>query len=151
MGNNNYIGQIYCDGRGSLTCFNEFNPAQLGIKRTYLLQNRNDKQTRGMHAHRYESKWLQVISGAALINYYEVIDWETGQCSPQKGLKTKILDARNPWILQIPAGYSHGWRHLEENTILMVYSDKTLEESKHDDYRFKWDLFGKEIWEIKNY
>jgi len=37
---------------------------------------------------------------------------------------------------------------LEEDTIVMFFSTSTLEESKKDDIRLKWDIFGRDIWEV---
>jgi hypothetical protein len=39
-------------------------------------------------------------------------------------------------------GFVNGFQALEADSILMVYSDKTLEESKEDDFRWPPEYFN---------
>ena len=52
------------------------------------------------------------------------------------------LDAANPSVLEIPAGYANGAMSLLPVTKLLYFSDATLDGSRGDDYRFParlWD------------
>ena len=49
---------------------------------------------------------------------------------------------KSPSILFIPEGYANGHMSLNENTQIMVFSNKTLQEGLNDDIRFEshyWD------------
>ncbi len=64
-------------------------------------------------------------------------------------ITTYTLSSRNPTVLIVPPGYFHGWISLEENTILIGMSNRSLEESLKDDIRTDPFAFGKELWEVK--
>ena len=60
------------------------------------------------------------------------------------------LSDRNPKILFIPPKHANGFRCLENDTRIIFFSTSSLEESEGDDYRFPFDYWGKEIWEVQN-
>ena len=55
--------------------------------------------------------------------------------------ETFILDSKNTEILQIPSGYANGFKALEENSELLVFSNLSLEEAKNDQFRFDMNLW----------
>lgn len=112
------------------------------IKRIYSLGNFSKGMIRAFHGHRKESKYFFVLSGAVKFVFVEM-DKE----SPK--IVTQIISTKNPKILVVPPGYYNGWQSLEEGTILLTLSDKTLEESLADDFRLDYLHFGKELWESK--
>jgi dTDP-4-dehydrorhamnose 3,5-epimerase len=61
-----------------------------------------------------------------------------------------LLSAAKPQVVYIPPGYANGIKAMEIETQVMFFSTSTLEESKGDDYRFPYDYWGKEIWEVEN-
>ncbi len=65
-------------------------------------------------------------------------------------MKKIILSSEKPGILYVPPGYVNGFRFLTHDTSVIFYSTATLEESSSDDFRFPYDVFGTEIWDIKN-
>ncbi len=123
---------------------NEFNFQ--GVKRFYVIENADLDVIRAFHGHLKEEKYVFVISGKALVVAVEIDD-------PVKPDKNKevwslILSADKPEILHIPAGYANGLKSLGENTKIIFFSTASLEDSQKDDYRFPWDYWGKEVWDI---
>lgn len=139
-------GGLVVDDRGQVSFVNNFDFK--GIKRFYLVENFSTKTIRAFHGHLKEDKYVLVTSGSAIVNVIEMDNIE----KPNKNNKIYrfILSSKKPLILFIPAGYTNGFRPLEEKTKIIFFSTSTLEESKEDDYRFPFDYWGKEIWKIEN-
>ena len=110
------------------------------IKRAYVVGNFDKGTVRGFHLHREESKWFFIVRGSAKFVTVNEKD-ETVQ--------SFVLSEKRPAILHVSPGYYNGWKALENDTILIGMSDKTLEESKKDDYRADPFKFGN-VWEVKN-
>lgn len=110
------------------------------IKRAYAVGNFDKGIVRGFHLHREESKWFFIVRGSAKFVTVNEKD-ETVQ--------NFVLSEKRPAVLHVPPGYYNGWKPLEADTILIGMSDKTLEESKGDDYRADPLKFG-DVWSVKN-
>jgi dTDP-4-dehydrorhamnose 3,5-epimerase len=94
---------------------------------------------RAWQGHRNERKWFYVVSGKFKVAAVEVDDWE----NPSADLVCYEFDlsADKPAILQIPAGYANGFKALEPNSKVMIFSDFSLSDSIGDERRFdhhKW-------------
>lgn len=109
------------------------------VRRIYVVGNFGKGTIRGFHKHIYESKCYFVVSGAAK---FVVIDKDGKPAA-------FVLSSRNPSVLVVPPGYEHGWVSLEDNTVLIGMSDKTLQESLSDDYRSDPFKYGREVWEVR--
>ena len=109
------------------------------IKRTYIVGNFEKDTIRGFHMHKKESKWFFVPRGAIKI---VTVD------SSSNDIQTFVLSDKQPAVLYIPPGYANGWKALEEQSLLVGMSDKTLEESKGDDYRSDPMEYG-DVWSVK--
>ncbi len=135
-------GKIAVDDRGQLVFCNDFDMKD--IKRFYIVSNHEPKFIRAWHAHKKEAKSVFVISGAALIGAVKIDNWE----SPDKAAKVErfVLSDKTPGILSIPPGYANGFMTLLPDTRVMFFSDKILQESKTDDYRY--DAFYWNPWKI---
>ena len=132
-----FNGGIAVDDRGSVSFVNDFDFK--GVKRFYMVQNHEKGFVRAWHGHKKESKYILVTRGTIrliLVNMETEIQEEY------------ILSDKKPQILFIPAGYYNGFQTLADDTQVMFFSTTTLEESKDDDYREKWNKFNE--WE-KNY
>lgn len=142
-------GRKVTDDRGSLSFVNDFDPVKYGIRRLYVVENHRPGFIRAWHGHENESKFVTVVSGAALIALVPIKDaalLEQGAIGAP--LVTKhVLSADNPQVLCVPPGYFNGFKNLAENTKIVFFSDRTLEESKGDDIRRNWDAFGYDVWE----
>lgn len=146
-------GKQFCDERGYLSFINDLDLSK--YKRFYLVQNHKQGYIRAWHGHQYESKAIICIQGAAKIGLIRMIT-NVGKpgnkfWSPileHDTLEFKTVSATNPQAIIIPTGYANGAMTLTDDCILMYLSDKTLTESKGDDYRFPFD---RSLWEIKEY
>lgn len=140
-------GGLAVDERGQLIFVNDFDFK--GVQRFYMVENFSTDTIRAFHGHRKESKYAFVATGSALLVAVEIDDF--AEPSKDSEVRRFVLSARKPSILYIPPGYANGFKALEKNTKIIFFSTSSLEESKKDDYRFPYDYWGKEIWEIKNY
>jgi len=130
------------DDRGELIYFNDFDMS--GVKRFYQIANASTSSAtsypiRAWQGHKFEEKYFYVNQGTFFIAVVKIDDWSY----PSKNLKAEkyILTAKEPKILNIPAGYANGIKPLEANSLLIIYSTVTLEESLKDDYRYDKNLW----------
>jgi dTDP-4-dehydrorhamnose 3,5-epimerase-like enzyme len=131
-------GGCSADDRGRVYFANEFDPSE--CRRLYLVENFSPGTVRAWHAHRHERKWVTAVSGAALACCVEIDDWDSP--SPDSEVHRFVLDAGQPSILAIPAGYANGAMSLTPDTKLLYLSDARLEASMEDDIRYParhWD------------
>ena len=127
----------HTDDRGTLSYFSEFGIG--ATKRLYIIEHLNTAVVRAWQGHKKEQKWFLVISGSFKIVLIKPENLE----DPSDDLNfTEInLSAGNYQVLHIPGGYINGFKALEPNSRLMVFSDFSVEESALDDFRFdknKW-------------
>ena len=135
-------GDLSIDDRGELMFVNQFNMEL--VKRFYVVSNHKQGFIRAWHAHKFESKYVFIVNGTALISTVEIDDWE----KPSSDLIVEkfVLTAKKPSILYIPSGYAHGFKTLSTDTKIMFFSTSTLKDSVDDDYRF--DAYKWNPWEI---
>ena len=131
-------GSIFSDVRGKLNFFNAFDMSK--IVRFYEITPDNVDIVRAWQAHKNEMKWFYCHTGAFIVHLVEVDSFK--QPSPHKNPIKIILEAKNPSILEITGGYATGFKAIEENSTLQVFSNFSVDESKNDDFRYpieKWD------------
>ena len=132
--------ECYIDDRGFLyQIYGQYKDVFPELKRVYVVGNFSKGIIRGFHKHLNEWKGYFVVLGSAK---FVTVD-------ENKNIATYILSMRKPAVLIVPPNYYHGWVSLEDNTILIGLSNKSLEESLSDDIRIDPFTFGKEIWETK--
>ena len=132
-------GDIFIDGRGTLSFANEYNFE--GIKRFYMIQNHQQGFVRAWHGHKIESKVFFCVDGTFRIGLVPLPDRDKDD-SQLVEPQYFFLDSRKPQLLLVPAGYANGTQNLSQLGTLMVFSNKSLAESKSDDYRFPYDYWG---------
>jgi dTDP-4-dehydrorhamnose 3,5-epimerase-like enzyme len=130
-------GGLHQDERGKLLFVNDFDLSQ--VKRYYIIEHNDVAIIRAWQGHKKEQKWFQVISGSFKVALVQPDNWE----NPSEDLKVKefILDADDNQVLHIPGNFANGFKALEENSRMIVFSDFTMAESSDDNYRFestKW-------------
>lgn len=139
-------GGFAVDDRGTVAFANDFSFE--GVKRFYMVENFSPGTIRAWHSHKNEAKYVLVVSGSAIVAAVEMDNHETPNKNNQ--VHRFVLSSRNPQIIFIPAGFANGFKALEHGTRIIFFSTATLEESKNDDFRFPYDYWGKEVWEVEN-
>jgi dTDP-4-dehydrorhamnose 3,5-epimerase-like enzyme len=129
-------GDLETDDRGTIRFVNDFDFKN--VKRFYQINNHNKGFIRAWHGHKKEDKYIYVASGSALVG---VVNLKTEE------MEKYVLTAKKPRVLWVPAGNANGIMNLEDDTTVIVFSSKTLEESKDDDLRFPYDKWN--IWDIE--
>jgi len=139
-------GGISVDDRGYVIFNNEFEFKN--IKRFYILHNFSKDTIRAFHGHLKESKYVMAVYGSAIIAAAKLSDIK----SPDKNEKVYrfVISDKDPAICRIPAGYANGFKVLEDTSKILFFSTNTLDESLDDDYRYPFDYWGKEVWEVEN-
>ncbi len=129
------------DDRGFLyQIFGNYDQDLSEVRRVYIVGNPTRGIIRGFHMHKKETKAYFVVSGSA--KFIAARNRDTKE--------TYVLSSRTPTVLIVPPGNYHGWMSLEDNTVVVGLSNRTLEQSLEDDFRFGPMIFGKEIWEVRN-
>lgn len=125
-------GGMAIDDRGEVGFVNDFDFG--GIKRFYTVTNHSKGFVRAWHSHRRESKYITTVKGMVLVCTVTIDDWE----QPSKDLNVErfVLSETQPSIIYIPPGFAHGTMSLTDNAKIIVFSDRTLNESLGDDIRF---------------
>ena len=126
-------GASHTDRRGTIRYVNDFDFA--GVKRFYAITHPDTGIVRAWQGHRFEYKYLFVTTGSFVIAWIGIDDWETPR--HDLAVSTTILTADESGILVVTPGHANGFRALKPHSTMMVFSDRTLEETKVDDYR--WD------------
>ena len=139
-------GGLVVDDRGSITFANGFSFEN--VRRFYQLENFSTDTVRAWHGHLKEGKYVFVNNGSIILGVVPLDD----TVSPSKSNKVTriILSSRTPQIVYIPPGYANGFRAIENNTKITFYSTSSLEGSEDDDYRFPYDYWGEDVWEVEN-
>ncbi len=124
------------DSRGTLLYNNNFDAS--GIKRIYVIENKETTFVRGWQGHRIEQRWFSVLQGSFKIELIAIDNWE----NPSKDVErfSFIVDAAKLDVLHVPSGYVSSIQSLEEGAKLLVMADFLLGEVQ-DEYRFDIDYF----------
>lgn len=128
------------DHRGTVSFVNDFDMAL--VKRVYWIKHDDCVFIRGWQGHLKERKWFCATAGS-----FEMKLLATDSFSApfeKVRLFSFVLNSEEPSIIYAPGGFLSSFRAVKAGSVLQVYSDCTLEQSKDDDYRFpldKWDLW----------
>ena len=130
-------GNIHKDHRGIVRFVNDFHFEN--INRFYTITHPDTTPIRAWQGHQRETKYFYVTKGSFLINWIEIDNWQ--QPSKDLQINTHTLSDTQSEILTIPPGHVNGFKALEPDSTMIVFSDLSLEESKNDDYRFALDYW----------
>ena len=140
-------GGLAVDDRGWLSFVNDFDFSK--VKRFYQVANFTNSTIRAFHGHLIEEKYVYVATGEAMILLVPINN--TSKTDKSAVVEKFILSEKSPSILHIPAGYANGFKTLSENTKIIFFSTKSINDSEqHDDYRYPFDYWGQDIWKIEN-
>lgn len=127
-------GNLFQDQRGTVRFVNDFHFE--GVKRFYTITQPDTKTIRAWQGHKLETKYFYAANGAFTISWVKIDNWV--QPSMDLEIYHKVLKDSESEILIVEPGHATAIQALIPGSILVVFSDKTLEESKADDYR--WEL-----------
>jgi len=116
-------GNIYSDERGVVRFVNDFDMSR--VVRMYCIEP-NMGVIRAWQGHKKETKWFYVAKGSFLVKKIDMSSLVKNDY---------MLNDTESKVLEIPGGHYNGFEALEEGSVLMVFSDFGLEESKSDDFR----------------
>lgn len=123
-------GNRHSDARGSVSFVNSFDFK--GVQRFYTIQPELGI-VRAWQGHQRESKWFYASKGSFIIQLIP-LNAEGLPLEKAEPQTFKLTDSESK-ILKIPGGFLNGFSALEEGSVLTVFSDFSLEESKEDDIR----------------
>lgn len=113
------------------------------LKRVYVVKNFESGMVRAFHYHKHESKVITCIEG-----YIKLVLIRLGaedSCVPKEVTEYYLKEGDGKSII-IPLNVANGWQSLQPNSSILVFSDKTAQESMKDDVRYPANLYD---WEIK--
>lgn len=103
-------------------------------KRTYICTNFQQGLVRAFHFHEHEAKIFICLQGAAKFILFEGCKYSKDTVGTTPDIF--VISADMGKAIFIPSNYANGWQSLTEDTILLGLSNKTVEESRKDDFRF---------------
>jgi len=139
MDNSPYLidGGIHEDDRGKLLFVNKFKFDN--VKRFYVIKHSNADVVRAWQGHKHETKYFVCLSGGFNIELVRIDNWTNPSIDLNAvGFKLNETCVK---ILVAPPGFANGIKAFLPNSLLLVYSDKTIDESKNDNYRFDKNLW----------
>ncbi|WP_198412974.1 WxcM-like domain-containing protein [Flagellimonas nanhaiensis] len=127
-------GGIHQDHRGSISFVNDFSLGR--IKRFYTLSHPNTSIVRAWQGHKKQTRCFHVTKGVFFVACVKIDDWE----NPSKSLQaeTFILDSKEPSVLFVPKGYANGIKALQNDSILLSFSETAFDDKIEDD-EFRYD------------
>lgn len=136
-------GNTFTDNRGTLRFVNDFHFE--GIKRFYTITHPDTSVIRAWQGHKLETKYFYVVKGSFLFNWIKIDNWD--HPSQDLEINSKTLSEKGSEILIIAPGHVNGFKAMEPDSTVVVFSNKTLEESKADDYRWELEYF-EGVWKV---
>lgn len=132
--NSEYLmeGGNHEDARGMITFFNSFDLES--FKRLYVFDIKSTHAVRAWQGHKIEAKAFIVVEGEVELAWVEIDDFE----SPSNDLLAESvqLSASKPQVKIIPGGFANGFKAISSKAKVLVLSDKSLDSSLKDDFRF---------------
>jgi dTDP-4-dehydrorhamnose 3,5-epimerase-like enzyme len=137
----NLKGEVFTDHRGTIRFVNDFEFES--IRRFYIIMHSDTSVIRAWQGHKIETKYFYVTKGTFLINWIQVDNWE----NPSNNLyiHSKVISDKESEVLKVSPGHVSGFKALESDSMVIVFSDLNLTDSKKDDYRFPVDM-----WQMKH-
>ncbi len=130
-------GEIFVDERGQISSLNAFRFD--GVERFYFIHHPDTSVIRGWHGHQFEKKWFYCVKGSFIVGLVKIDNWE----NPSPDLKAEkiYLTDQDSKIICVPEGYANIIKAFIPNSILLVFSGKTLPEAYADSWRYDKNLW----------
>jgi dTDP-4-dehydrorhamnose 3,5-epimerase len=144
---------IFCDDRGYVSFWNDFNLQEKSIKRFYIVENHKSDYIRAWHGHKEEEKYIFCLQGACEIVSFYKEDWDiynnqnpipvyfsSSLCdiSYFSAYKKYFLSDKSVSYVHVDKNSIHGIKTLRPDTKLIIFSTMTIEESKADFYHMQY-------------
>jgi dTDP-4-dehydrorhamnose 3,5-epimerase-like enzyme len=130
---------------------------ELGIKRTYIVENFSRGQVRAWHGHYKSDTILHCISGAVKVAAFQINKYlpdEAKTLDDFKEVRSSVtwatLTDKTPDLFYVPRGFYNGAMSLTDNTKLLIFSTDTFEDVAKDDIRLDWNKLGHDFWKVSN-
>ncbi len=130
-------GGLYRDERGSLQYVNDENTEN--YKRFYIITHPDIDIVRAWQGHKTEEKSFFVIKGFFTVAVVQPQNFEAPSSKDTSELFK--MKSEDNLFLKVPGGCYTGIKACEPNSILLVLSSSTLEESKSDNFRLPKDMW----------
>ena len=130
-------GNTHTDPRGKVRYVNDFDFEY--VKRFYVITHPDIDLIRAWQGHKKETKSFFVAKGVFSVKWIKIDNWV--QPSEELEIESRIITDQKSEILIISPGHVNGFKALESDSTLIVFSDKTLQESKEDDFRYPLDYW----------
>ena len=130
-------GEIFQDTRGIIASLNNFHFED--VKRCYIIHHPDKTIVRGWHGHQHERKWFYCVKGAFTLALVKMDNWE----NPSPALTAEIfkMEESHSRIVCVPEGYANCIKASEKDSIMLVLSDKILDEALGDSWRYDKDMW----------
>lgn len=130
-------GEIFKDHRGQISSLNTFHFE--GVKRAYIIHHPDISVIRGWHAHQTERKWFYCLKGVFSVALTKIDNWD----NPSPALQPKVfrLTEERSQLVCVPAGYANCLKAHTPGAVMLVLSDKTLDEGLSDSWRYDSKLW----------
>ncbi len=130
-------GGVFIDCRGQISHVNDFKMNE--IERFYIIHQKDPTIIRAWHAHQFEKKWFYAVKGSFTAAFVKIDNWY----NPSADLKPEVflLSATESKVLCVPEGYANGIKANEEDSILLVFSNKILSVAENDSWRYEQGLW----------
>lgn len=135
------LGKKHIDERGEIIFANDFDLTS--FIRCYHITHTSIDIIRGWQGHFKERKAFMITKGSFLIQWVLLENENPRMEAPTNSI---ILSSAEPSVLILPAGLANGFKALEKNSSMMVFSDMNVRESKKDDYRWDSNYFINAQW-----
>lgn len=138
-------GGIYIDNRGQISYVNDFSMGE--IERFIVIRHESTSIFRAWHAHKYEKKWFYVIKGSFTLAFVKIDNWD----NPSPNLIPEIfhLSSSESNVLYVPGGYAIGLKAKEKDSMLIEYSNKSLQDSLNDSWRFDNNMWINSFFDLE--
>ncbi len=130
-------GSFFSDTRGRIHFVNDF--VVNDFVRVYRITHDDVSVIRAWQGHRIEVKAFWVVKGSFVINAVKVNDFDNINIEIKP--EAFKLEANESKILVIPGGYANGFKAVEENSTMVVFSNLGLDDSAKDMVRIDLNTF----------
>ena len=129
-------GSSHEDARGTLIYNNDFDAS--GIKRMYVIENKNNDFVLAWQGHQIEERWYSAINGSFTIELIAINNWNRPDKKSER--LAFVLDSEKLDVLHIPSGYVSSIQSLAAGSKLLVMADYLMG-ALEDEYRYESDYF----------